>query len=37
MKTGTIDFTKLNKSIKDSGSSLQAYAASLTKLGPQGQ
>jgi hypothetical protein len=37
MKAGTIDFTKLSRSLKDSNTSLQAYAASLTKMGPQGQ
>jgi hypothetical protein len=28
-KTGTLDFTKLNQSIKQSGSSLQEYSAKL--------
>ena len=37
MKTGTIDFTKLNKSIKDSGSSLADYGRTLRSMGPEGQ
>ena len=36
-KTGTLDFTKLNQSIKSSGSSLTEYAAKLNQIGPEGQ
>ena len=37
VKTGNLDFTKLNQSIKNSGSSLSEYAAKLKEIGPQGQ
>lgn len=37
MKTGTLDFTKLNDSIKKSGQSLANYGEQLLKLGPSGQ
>lgn len=37
MKTGTLDFTKLNDSIKKSGQSLADYGEQLLKLGPSGQ
>ena len=37
VKTGSLDFTKLNQSIKNSGSSLSEYAAKLKEIGPQGQ
>lgn len=37
VKTGNLDFTKLNQSIKNSGTSLSAYAAKLKEIGPQGQ
>lgn len=36
-KTGTLDFTKLNQSIQQSGTSLQAYGQKLQSLGPEGQ
>lgn len=37
VNTGTLDFSKLNASIKASGSTLQDYGNQLLKLGPQGQ
>ena len=37
VKTGTLDFTKLNQSLKNSGTSLTAYAQKLQQLGPTGQ
>ena len=37
VKTGSLDFTKLNQSIKNSGSSLSQYAATLQSIGPTGQ
>lgn len=37
MKTGTLDFTRLNDSIKKSGQSLANYGEQLLKLGPSGQ
>ena len=37
VKTGTLDFSKLNQSIKTSGSNLNEYAAKLRNLGPEGQ
>ena len=37
IKTGNLDFTKLNDSIAQSGKSLIQYGESLTKLGPEGQ
>lgn len=37
VNTGTIDFTKLNSSIRSSGQSLEAYGRQLMKLGPQGR
>lgn len=37
IKTGNLDFTKLNQSIKNSGTSLSAYAEKLKQIGPQGQ
>ena len=36
-KTGTLDFSKLNESISKSGASLTDYAATLQRLGPEGQ
>lgn len=36
-KTGTLDFTKLNKSIQDSGNTLSKYGAQLRSMGPAGQ
>ena len=36
-KTGTLDFTKLNQSIKSSGKNLTEYAAKLNQIGPEGQ
>jgi TP901 family phage tail tape measure protein len=36
-KTGTLDFTKLNQSIQQSGTSLQAYGQKLQSLGSEGQ
>ena len=36
-QTGTLDFAKLNQSIKQSGTSLQQYGRTLQSLGPQGQ
>lgn len=35
--TGTLDFGKLNQSLKASGVSLQQYATQLQSLGPRGQ
>lgn len=35
--TGTLDFTKLNQSIKNSGTSLQAYSNKLLSIGPAGE
>ena len=37
VRTGNLDFTKLNQSINASGKSLEQYAAHLRSLGPQGQ
>lgn len=37
MKTGNLDFSKLNQSIKKSGMTLQQYGRQLQSLGPQGQ
>lgn len=37
MKTGALDFTKLNRSLKDSGVSLQHYGETLRAMGPEGQ
>ena len=37
IKTGNLDFTKLNQSIKNSGTSLNAYAEKLKQIGPAGQ
>lgn len=37
VKTGMLDFGKLNQSIKQSGMSLSQYGAQLQALGPQGQ
>ena len=37
IKTGNLDFSKLNQSIKNSGSSLKQYGEQLQKLGPDGQ
>lgn len=36
-QTGSLDFTKLNNSIKQSGTSLQEYGKKLQSLGPEGQ
>ena len=36
-KTGNLDFSKLEQSIKKSGISLEQYGDSLRKLGPEGQ
>ena len=36
-QTGTLDFSKLNQSIKQSSTSLQQYGKTLQSLGPQGQ
>lgn len=36
-KTGTLDFSKLNQSIQQSGTTLQAYGKQLQSLGPEGQ
>lgn len=36
-KTGALDFTKLNQSIQQSGTSLQAYGQKLQSLGSEGQ
>ena len=37
VRTGSLDFSKLNQSIKKSGTTLQQYGKSLQSLGPQGQ
>lgn len=37
IKTGNLDFAKLNQSITSSGESLSSYAAKLQQLGPAGQ
>ena len=37
VNTGVLDFTKLNNSIKNSGTSLEAYGQKLLRLGPSGQ
>ena len=37
VQTGTLDFTKLNQSIKKSGTSLQEYGKTLVSMGPKGQ
>ena len=37
MRTGTLDFSKFNQSIKQSGTSLQEYGRTLMSLGSQGQ
>lgn len=37
VNTGTLDFTKLNQSIKQSGTTLNEYANTLRSLGPTGQ
>lgn len=37
VKTGTLDFGKLNQSLKASGTTLSQYAAKLQSLGPQGK
>lgn len=37
VKTGTLDFTKLNQSIKSSGMSLQEYGQTLASMGAKGQ
>ena len=37
VKTGTLDFGRLNQSLKASGTSLSQYAAKLQSIGPQGQ
>ena len=37
VKTGTLDFSKLNQNLKQSGVSLDEYASKLRTLGPQGQ
>lgn len=37
VKTGNLDFTKLNQSLKQSGVSLSSYAQKLQAMGPQGQ
>ena len=37
VKTGSLDFAKLNQSIKNSGSSLSEYAAKVQSIGPEGQ
>lgn len=37
VNTGTLDFGRLNQSLKASGVSLQQYATQLQSLGPQGQ
>ena len=36
VKTGSLDFGKLNASIKQSGMSLKEYGAQLQSLGPKG-
>lgn len=37
VNTGTLDFGKLNQSLKASGTSLSHYATQLQSLGPKGQ
>lgn len=37
IKTGSLDFSKLNESLKKSNKSLEKYAEDLIKLGPEGQ
>lgn len=37
IKTGSLDFSKLNESLKRSNKSLEQYAEDLIKLGPEGQ
>lgn len=37
IKTGSLDFSKLNESLKKSNKSLEQYAEDLIKLGPEGQ
>ena len=37
VRTGNLDFTKLNQSIANSGKTLNQYAAQLRSLGPAGQ
>lgn len=37
IKTGSLDFSKLNESLKRSNRSLEQYAEDLIKLGPEGQ
>ena len=37
VKTGNLDFTKLNDSIRQSGKSLVQYGEQLNSMGPQGQ
>ena len=37
VKTGNLDFSKFNNSLKQSGQSLQSYGQQLQKLGPAGQ
>ena len=36
-KTGTLDFSKFNRSIKQSGQSLQSYSNTLLSMGPAGE
>lgn len=35
--TGTLDFSKFNRSIKQSGQSLQSYSNTLLSMGPAGE
>ena len=35
--TGTLDFTKLSSSLKQSGQSLESYAQKLVRIGPEGR
>ena len=37
VKTGTLDFSRLSQSIKDSGKDLNDYAIQLKNMGPEGQ
>ena len=37
IKTGTLDFTKLNSSLNQSGTTLQKYGETLMSMGPKGQ
>ena len=37
VKTGTLDFSRLSQSIKDSGKDLNDYAVQLKNMGPEGQ